>query len=114
MAEFKMDTATIAAMMNERFVSVGLTTIANKQQELTGIYEKMSRRTTGKHVVDSLYLDDMQVQIFDNTAVVTFIAVTKGKIKDVHFVNRRTRMYDVWIKRNGHWKAISSQVTPIQ
>lgn len=113
-AEFKLDTATIAAMMDKKFIAVGLNSVNNKQQELDGIYENISQRLKNNHVVDSLYLDDMHIEMYDNTAIVTFISVTKGSIKKVPFENRRTRMYDVWIKRNGQWKAVSSQVTPIQ
>jgi hypothetical protein len=114
MAEFRLDTATIASMMDETFVSVGLTGLVNKQEELKGIYENMSQRLKDNHIVDSLYLEDVQIQFYDNTAVVTFFSVTKGRINGVPFVNRRTRMYDVWIKRNGQWKAVSSQVTPVR
>jgi len=113
-AEFKRDTASIAAMMDEKFISVGLTGTSNKQQELDGIYENISERMKNNHIVDSLYLDDVRIQIYGNTAVVTFFSVTKGRIKEVPFANRRTRMYDVWIKRKGQWKAISSQVTPVR
>jgi hypothetical protein len=114
MAEFKLDTATIAPMMDEKFMAIGLTSVSNKQEELNGIYENISQRLKNNHLVDSLYLDNYNVQIFDNTAIVTFISVTKGRINDVPFANRRTRMYDVWIKRNGKWKAVSSQVSPIR
>ncbi|RYY45120.1 MAG: nuclear transport factor 2 family protein [Chitinophagaceae bacterium] len=114
MAEFKLDTAAIAAMMDERFMAIGLAGVSNKQQELSGIYENMQERLKDKHIVDSLYFDDIHVQIFENTAIVTFISVTKGRIKEVPFVNRRTRMYDVWVKRDGKWKAVSSQVSPIR
>ena len=114
LAEFLLDTATISAMMDEKFMAVGLTEISNKQQELNGIYNSMKQRKENGHFVDSLYLDDMNINIFENTAIVTFISVTKGRIKNVPFENRRTRMYDVWIKKNGEWKAISSQVSPIR
>jgi len=113
-AEFKMDTATIALMMDEKFMAIGLSRITNKQQELNGMYENISQRLKNGHVVDSLYLDDIHIQIHDKTAIVTYVSVTKGRIKEVPFENRRTRMYDVWIKRNGQWKAVSSQVSPIR
>lgn len=113
-AEFRLDTAAISKMMDEKFISVGLTGVSTKQEELNGIYQSMSERVMNNHVVDSLYFDDVHIQIFENIAVVTFTSVTKGKIEKVPFENRRTRMYDVWLKRNGQWKAISSQVTPLK
>jgi len=74
----------------------------------------MSKRIKENHVVDSLYFDDVAIRIYENTAIVTFISVTKGSVKGVPFTNRRTRMYDVWIRKSGEWNAASSQVTPIR
>jgi hypothetical protein len=112
-AELKLDTASIATIMDDRFVSINSRDITNKQQELVGMYNNISQRLKEDHFVDSFYLDDFRVDYFDNTAVVTFYIVTKGRIKGVPFENRRTRFYDVWIKRKGKWKIISMQATPI-
>ncbi|MDB5202932.1 MAG: hypothetical protein JWQ27_2341 [Ferruginibacter sp.] len=112
-AEFKRDTVTIARMMDEQFISVGLADISSKQQELDGIYAHITARQQKEYVVDSLFLDSFRVQFFDSTAVVTFFSVTSGRNKGVPFYNRRTRIYDVWMKRAGQWKALSSQVTPV-
>jgi len=112
-AEFRLDTAAIAPMMDDAFVSVNITGIANKQQELDGMYQHISQRIKENHLVDSLYLDEMRIKLYGNAAVVTFVTVTRGRIKDIPFQNRRTRFYDVWIKRKGKWKAVSSQGTPL-
>lgn len=113
MAEFAVDTSTISKLMDRSFISIGPSGTNNKQQELTGIYKNMRERQLDNHFVDSLYFDDLSINLYDNTAVVTFVSVTKGRKNDIAFSNRRTRMYDVWIKRNGQWKAVSSQVTPL-
>ncbi|MEO5593364.1 MAG: nuclear transport factor 2 family protein [Chitinophagaceae bacterium] len=112
-AEFKLDTATISKMMDGTFMSVGPGSISNKQQELDGMYRNISQRLKDNHIVDSLYLDDIHVQLYDNTAVIAFLTVTKGRINDVPFENRKMRFYDVWIKKNGQWKAVSSQGIPV-
>jgi len=112
-AEFRLDTASISAMMDETFVAVAGAGLQNKQRELEGIYANMSHRKKINHTVDSLYLDDIRIEVYGATAVVTFISVTSGKISDVPFQDRRTRIYDVWIKREGNWKAVSSQATPL-
>jgi len=114
MAEFRLDTAFISAMMDDRFMAIDLNKISGKQDELKGIYENMSQRKKEGHFVDSLYLEDVHIEIHDSTAIVSFISVTKGRNKTVPFSNRRTRMYDTWIRRNGKWKAISSQVSPVR
>ena len=113
MAEFRVDTAAISKMMDKDFIAIGKSGISSKQQELNGIFKEMSQRKRNQHIVDSLYFEDSHIAIYGQTAVVTFISVTKGKVKEVPFAKRRTRMYDVWIKKNGLWKAVSSQVTPL-
>lgn len=112
-AEFKLDTSTISKMMEDSFIAIGANSISNKQDELEGIYKNISQRLKENHVVDSLYFEDFHVRIHGKAAIVTFISVTKGRIKGVSFTNRRTRFYDVWVKKTGQWKAVSSQGTPI-
>ncbi|MEO6347997.1 MAG: PIG-L family deacetylase [Aquaticitalea sp.] len=111
MSEFTLDTTTIAAMMDNNFISIYPSKTQNKQQELNGIHSSMTERIKGAHIVDSLYLDDFKVQLFDNTAIATFYTVSKGTKKGVPFENFRMRWYDVWINRDGEWKWISSQGT---
>ena len=102
-AEFKLDTASIAPLMHERFSYIGVHHVTNKQQELTGMYNNISQRLRDGHIVDSFYLDEFRTEFFQNTAIVSFFIVTKGKIKAKPFENRRTRFYDVWVKRNNKW-----------
>jgi C-terminal processing protease CtpA/Prc len=113
MAEFRVDTVTISKMMDESFISIGESGVSNKHQELAGIFRNMQERKMKGHIVDSLYLDDFTVRIYGDVAMVTFVSVTKGVKDKEFFYNRRTRMYDVWIKKKGIWKAVSSQVTPL-
>jgi len=112
-AEFKLDTSTISKMMDKSFIAIGANSISNKQEELDGIHENISQRLKNNHIVDSLYFEDFHVKIHGATAIVTFISVTAGRIKDIPFTNRRTRFYDVWVKKDGQWKAVSSQATAI-
>jgi CubicO group peptidase (beta-lactamase class C family)/pimeloyl-ACP methyl ester carboxylesterase len=112
-SEFVLDTAFIANLMDEDFISIYPHKTQNKQQELAGIYRSEINRRKEDHFIDSLYLDDFKVQVFDNTVVATYYSVTKGKKKGVPFNNYRMRWYDVWVKRNGEWKWISSQGTTI-
>ena len=110
-AEFKMDTAAIASIMDNGFISIDGQKVSNKQTELTGIYNNINRRLKEGHTVDSFFLDQFRVDLFDNTAIVTFFTVTKGMIKEKPYENKRTRFYDVWVKRKGEWKLVSMQAT---
>ena len=111
LAEFKADNAKVSKLIDISFISVNKSGIETKQEELKGMYESITERKKQGHTVDSLYLEQFRAALYNNTAVVTFVAVTSGKTKDSAYSNRRTLIYDAWIKRNGFWKAVSSQVT---
>ncbi|MGB8192645.1 MAG: hypothetical protein WCF67_12035, partial [Chitinophagaceae bacterium] len=77
-AEFRNDTAMIAKMMDETFIAIGAKKVSSKQEELDGIYKNMSQRIKDGHVVDSLYFEDVITRFYGNTAIITFVSVTKG------------------------------------
>jgi ketosteroid isomerase-like protein len=112
-AEFKLDTASIAGMMDDSFISIGATAVMNKREELNEIYRNISQRIKNDHLVDSFYFEGVHIIFHGSTAIVTFIVVTRGRQKGIPYENRKTRFYDAWIKKHGQWKAISSQGTPV-
>ncbi len=59
-AAFRLDTATLSKMMDEKFIAVYPKTISNKQQELAGIYKNISQMKRDEHFIDSFYLDDLK------------------------------------------------------
>ena len=52
-AEFKRDTAFISPMINETFNSVEADGLHDKQQNLKGMYDNITRRLQEEHVEDS-------------------------------------------------------------
>jgi len=109
-AEFNLDTASIAPLLHPRFITINGNQISGRQEELKGIYENISAMQKAGIVLDSLRLEDAQVRLYDSTGIATFIVHTFKKDKG-KAVEKRTRFYDVWIKRSGQWKAVSSQGT---
>jgi hypothetical protein len=109
-AEFKLDTASIAGLLHPRFISINGRQISGKQEELAGIYKNIAAMQSAGILLDSLRLEDAQVRLYDSTAIATFIVHTFKKDKGKP-IEKRTRFYDVWIKRMGKWKAVSSQGT---
>ena len=109
-AEFALDTAAISPMLDPTFVSITGNDTSNKQQELKGIYENMSSMRKDSIFLDSLKLEEPIVNVYGNTAVVIPVfhiyKTDKGKPTE-----KRIRFYDVWVKINGSWKAVSSQGT---
>jgi ketosteroid isomerase-like protein len=53
---------------------------------------------------------DSRVRIYEDTAVVTSRTTTKGKYKGQAFTTQE-RATDVFVKRNGHWSCVFSQLT---
>lgn len=110
--EFALDTASISPLLDEHFISISGNDTSNKQQELKGIYEKMNSLRKDSVFLDSLKIEEAIVNFYGNTAVVIPVFHTyktsKGKP-----VETRTRFYDVWVKKNGNWKAVSSQGTTL-
>ncbi len=111
-AEFALDTAYISTLIDSTFVSISANRVSNKEDELNGMYDNISDMRKDSIFLDSLKLEDPVVNIFDNTAVVTFIVHTYKKERG-NPTEKRTRFYDVWINRNGQWKAVSAQGTVV-
>jgi ketosteroid isomerase-like protein len=72
----------------------------SKAQAMTDIEFKV-------FVAESLNLEDVKVNIFGDTAVVSLIQVEKSKY-DNFDCSGRYGYSDVWVKRNGRWQAVSS------
>jgi ketosteroid isomerase-like protein len=58
-------------------------------------------------VAESLNLEDIKVNIFGDTAVVSLFQVEKSKY-DSFDCSGRYGYNDVWVKRDGRWQAVSS------
>lgn len=111
-AEFALDTAYLSTILDSTFIGISANKISNKQEELNGIHNNISAMRGDSIFLDSLKLEDAIVNLYDNSAVVTFIVHTYKKEKRKP-TEKRTRFYDVWVKRNGKWRAVSSQGTSI-
>lgn len=109
--EFNLDTASIAKFLDDDFISISASDTSNKQMELEGVYKNISAMRNDSIFVDSFKIEEpFIVKLFDKTAITIFICHTYKKDKGKP-VEKRTKFYDVWINRNGEWKAISSQAT---
>lgn len=110
-AEFALDTAYLSSLMDSTFTSISDEGVHNKQKCLESMYNNISQRLKDSIVIDSFNFENTVVNLYENAAVIILTVHTHGKNKGV-LRDRKTRFYDVWIKRNGEWKAVSSQGTP--
>jgi len=112
-AEFALDTAYISTLIDTSFIDIS-ENIHNKQQALKGMYGGMDERRKDSILLDSLRFEDVVVNLYENTAVIALITHSYSHKKDRTSVEVRMRFYDVWVNRNGEWKAVSSQGTVIE
>jgi ketosteroid isomerase-like protein len=66
----------------------------------------------GVFVVESATATDLKPRIYGNAAVVTGTSDFKGKYKDQD-VSGRYRFTDTFVKQDGQWRCVATQVTRI-
>jgi len=81
--------------------------------QVTTKQDTVSARKSGQLKYDTINVSDMVVRIYGDTAVVTARADVKGHQLGEDFSGpyRYTR---VWVRRTGHWLAVSYQATVTQ
>jgi hypothetical protein len=110
--EFVLDTAFISSLIDSTFIDVTETGLKNKKEDLLAMYTNIDQRIKKGILIDSFKLENEKVNMYSNSAVVTFVVHTYRHNGDSLF-ERRTRFYDVWVKRGNQWKAVASQGTPL-
>ena len=111
--EFALDTAFLSSLMDSTFIDVTDDGIKTKKEDILSIYNNIDQRIRNGIVIDSFRLEDEVVNVYAGSAVVTFIVCTYRHSTD-SIIERRTRFYDVWTKRDADWKLVASQGTLIQ
>jgi len=81
--------------------------------QVTTKQDSVSARKSGQLRYDTINVSDMVVRIYGDTAVVTARADVKGHQLGEDFSGpyRYTR---IWVRRTGHWQAVSYQATVTQ
>ncbi|MFN2438944.1 MAG: nuclear transport factor 2 family protein [Chitinophagaceae bacterium] len=110
----KYDSALInsdTAMLNKIYASeFSYTTpeglVLSKSQQITNIGSGGLNLDYGKS-------DEVDVKVYDSTAVVTGLFRGKGVFKE-NIIDIKERYTTVWVKRNGEWKLVKEQGTFIQ
>ena len=67
---------------------------------------------SGDLKLESSKLDNMKVQMFGNTAIVTYTSMDKGTMKGKD-ITGEYRWMDVFVKMGGKWKLVAGQGTPV-
>ena len=74
--------------------------------------QSMAMFKSGDLKFESIKMDNMKVQMFGNTAIVTYTSMDKGTYKG-RDISGEYRWTDVFTKVGGKWKLVAGQGTPI-
>ena len=107
-AQIGADATALDRIYAEDFIGVGPSgTVRTKPQVISDF-------TSGTLKFQSITTDEVQVRVYENTAVETGLSTMVGQDKG-KAVPRDTRFTRVWVKQQGHWRLVanhySSRVT---
>ena len=112
-AEFALDTAYLSSIIDTSFIDISENGVHHKADALLSMYQNISQRIKDSIWIDSFKVEDAIVNVYQNSAVITFVVHTFRRDKGLK-TEHKTRFYDVWTKRNDTWKAVASQGTKIE
>jgi ketosteroid isomerase-like protein len=75
--------------------------------------ESLAISKSGDLKFESNNVDEMKVRVYGHTAVVNGQSTVKGTFKD-HDISGKYRWTDVYVKRDGNWQLVNSQLTMVQ
>ena len=107
-AEIKLDTLFISNILDSAYMGISEYGIHNRHEEMADMISSMEQRRKNNIYIDTFEIEDEIVNLYSNAAVVTFVLNSYRKENGIP-IQRRTRFYDVWIKKEGRWLAVSSQ-----
>jgi ketosteroid isomerase-like protein len=79
----------------------------------TGKAQNIADLKSGDLKLQSASLDDMKVQVYGDTAIVTYASNDKGTYKGKD-ISGKTRWTDVFVKQNGRWMVVASHGSRVQ
>jgi imidazolonepropionase-like amidohydrolase len=101
-ANVKGDVAALDRLLADEFAFVGG---PDKAQYLKSIKSRSS-----DSVVESAVSENVQVQVYENMAIVVGLDTVKGKTKGQAY-EQKWLYLDVWVKRSGRWQCVKTYST---
>ena len=74
--------------------------------------ERLAEMKSGARKLESFKLDDIQVRVYGNTAVVTSRATLKMQLRGQE-ISLQARGIDVYVRKKGWWQLVAAQATRI-
>jgi ketosteroid isomerase-like protein len=100
-AQIGADAAALDRIYADDFIGVGPSgTVRTKKQVILDF-------TSGTLKFQSITTDEVQVRVYENTAVETGLSTMDGQDKGKP-VPRNTRFTRVWVKQQGYWRLVAN------
>jgi uncharacterized protein (TIGR02246 family) len=100
-AQISADAGTLDRIYADDFIGVGPSgTVRTKPQVISDF-------TSGTLKFQSITTDEVQVRVYENTAVETGLSTMVGQDKG-KAVPRDTRFTRVWVKQQGRWRLVAN------
>src|SRR3954467_356466 len=100
-AQISADAVALDRIYADDFIGVGPSgTVRTKAQVISDF-------TSGDLKFQSITTDEVQVRVYENTAVETGLSTMSGQDKG-KAVPRDTRFTRVWVKQQGHWRLVAN------
>ena len=100
-AQINADTVALKRIYSDDFIGVGPSgTVRTKPQVISDF-------TSGALKFQSITTDEVQVRVYENTAVETGLSTMVGQDKG-KAVPRDTRFTRVWVKQQGRWRLVAN------
>jgi uncharacterized protein (TIGR02246 family) len=100
-AQVGADAAALDRIYADDFIGVGPSgTVRTKKQVISDF-------TSGTLKFQSITTDEVQVRVYENTAVETGLSTMNGKDKGTA-VPSNTRFTRVWVKQQGRWRLVAN------
>jgi len=100
-AQIKADAVALDRIYAEDFIGVGPSGTVRTKAEV------ISDFTSGNLKFQSITTDEVQVRVYENTAVETGLSTMVGQDKG-KAVPRDTRFTRVWVNREGRWRLVAN------
>ena len=105
-AQIGADTVALDRIYADDFIGVGPSgRVRTKAQVISDF-------TSGELKFQSITTDEVQVRVYENTAVETGLSTMVGQDKG-KAVPRDTRFTRVWVKQQGHWRLVSNHYSSV-
>ena len=104
-AQINADARALDRIYADDFIGVGPSgTVRTKTQVISDF-------TSGDLKFQSITTDEVQVRVYENTAVETGLSTMVGQDKG-KAVPRDTRFTRVWVKQQGRWQLVANHYSP--